>query len=294
LCFSDGDKIFFFNFAPLICKDIFFERKMKDVSIITINRNNLDGLKATYNSIISQSHNDWEWIVIDGASTKGDKSFLEQHQDDISYWCSEPDSGVYNAMNKGIAKASGNYLIFMNSGDTFHDAAVLDNVFKNHHEADVLYGDWTRIYEDGHHLEIKSPDTFSLHFISRDNVCHQAMFIKGSVLKKFPYDESYRLYADWAKWIELTLRKCTFEHLPIQICYFMMGGMSCTANTEEEFKMMQQRELSPAIQETLKLIDHYQEPHPLAQEADRLIKKKKIYKKLIHCAIRLSHLLEKL
>ena len=75
------------------------------VSIITINRNNLQGLKMTYESIAAQSFSDKEWIVVDGGSTEGDREFIEQHASEIAWWCSEPDKGVYNAQNKGIVHA---------------------------------------------------------------------------------------------------------------------------------------------------------------------------------------------
>lgn len=261
-------------------------------SIITINYNNLEGFKATYESIISQRYRDWEWIVIDGGSTEGDRDFIEQHQSEMSYWCSEPDRGVYHAMNKGILQAKGDYLIFMNSGDSFYDDEVLAKVATQEHRADVLYGDWVRIYEDGRRMEIKAPDFFSLHFICTDNVCHQAMFIRNEVMKTSPYDETYRFYADWAKWIELTLRKCTFEHIPFNVCNYMMGGLSDGfEGAKQELALVQEKELSPAIRATLALIGPYQH-YRLAVESTRLINKSKLFKKIIHCAIRLCHLLE--
>ena len=89
------------------------------LSIITVNLNNLEGLKKTYESVVSQTFTDYEWLVIDGGSTDGSREFIEQHQDKFAYWCSEPDKGIYNAMNKGIVRAKGEYLNFMNSGDYF-------------------------------------------------------------------------------------------------------------------------------------------------------------------------------
>ena len=87
------------------------------VSIITVNFNNLEGLKRTYESVVSQTFTDYEWIVIDGGSTDGSREFIEQHQDRFAYWCSEKDNGIYHAMNKGIRQAKGEYLNFMNTGD---------------------------------------------------------------------------------------------------------------------------------------------------------------------------------
>ena len=95
------------------------------LSIITVNLNNLEGLKKTYESVVCQTFTDYEWLVIDGGSTDGSREFIEQHQDKFAYWCSEPDKGIYNAMNKGIVKAKGEYLNFMNSGDCFASSFVV-------------------------------------------------------------------------------------------------------------------------------------------------------------------------
>lgn len=196
------------------------------LSIITINYNNIDGLIRTRDSIISQTFKDYEWIVIDGGSTDGAKDFLQYHNEEISYWCCEKDNGVYNAQNKGIAKAKGEYMIFMNSGDTFHDKDVLNTVFEEQQHADVLYGDWIQCFEDGHKIKQNAPKEVSLHFFYYDNICHQAMLIKSYILKKSPYNENYKIYADWAKWIKLVLAKCSFQYIPIVICNFMMNGIS--------------------------------------------------------------------
>ena len=110
------------------------------LSIITVNLNNLEGLKRTYESVVCQTFTDYEWIVIDGGSTDGSREFIEQHQDKFAYWCSEPDKGIYNAMNKGIVRAKGEYLNFMNSGDCFACEETLAGVFGRERTADILYG----------------------------------------------------------------------------------------------------------------------------------------------------------
>lgn len=110
------------------------------LSIITINLNNLEGLKKTFESVFNQTFTDYEWIVIDGGSTDGSREFIEAHQDSFSYWSSEPDRGIYNAMNKGILQANGEYLSFLNSGDYYADSETLANVFCTNHEADILFG----------------------------------------------------------------------------------------------------------------------------------------------------------
>lgn len=88
------------------------------LSIITIN---LEGLKRTYESIVHQTFTDYEWIVIDGGSTDGSREFIEEHEEKYSYWCSEPDKGIFNAMNKGVLHANRQYCLFLNSGDHFYE-----------------------------------------------------------------------------------------------------------------------------------------------------------------------------
>ena len=99
------------------------------LSIITINFNNKDGLKRTIESVISQKFQEFEWIIIDGGSSDGSKLLIEEvarnNKKLVSYWCSEPDGGIYPAMNKGIDKAKGEYILFLNSGDTLHNKNVL-------------------------------------------------------------------------------------------------------------------------------------------------------------------------
>ena len=110
------------------------------LSIITVNYNNKDGLQKTIDSVISQTFKDFEWIVIDGGSTDGSRELIEKNKNYFSFWCSEHDKGVYNAMNKGIVHAKGEYLNFMNSGDCFVSNKVLEKIFSNDYTNDILYG----------------------------------------------------------------------------------------------------------------------------------------------------------
>ena len=111
------------------------------LSIITINYNNLEGLKKTIESVCSQTYRDYEWIVIDGGSTDGSRELIEENKSHIHYWVSEPDNGIYHAMNKGIAQAKGDYCQFLNSGDYYIAPNTLQQVFSHDELADVNYGD---------------------------------------------------------------------------------------------------------------------------------------------------------
>ena len=109
------------------------------LSIITVNFNHREGLRNTINSVISQKDfDDYEFIVIDGGSTDGSKDVIMESANRITYWVSEKDGGIYNGMNKGIKVANGEYLIFMNSGDTFYNDHVLADVFCQNREAEII------------------------------------------------------------------------------------------------------------------------------------------------------------
>jgi glycosyltransferase involved in cell wall biosynthesis len=111
------------------------------LSIITINYNDVLGLKRTLESVTGQIYSNFEYIVINGGSTDGSKELLEKYTDKISYWVSEPDQGIYHAMNKGIEKASGEYLLFMNSGDLFYNSGILKEVVDHISKYDLIYFD---------------------------------------------------------------------------------------------------------------------------------------------------------
>jgi glycosyltransferase involved in cell wall biosynthesis len=108
------------------------------ISIITINYNNREGLERTFDSVFSQNYTNFEYIVIDGASNDGSKELIDQFSDKITFWVSEPDKGIYNAMNKGIDQVNGEYVFFLNSGDVFLDSNSLEKVSEELHTDDII------------------------------------------------------------------------------------------------------------------------------------------------------------
>lgn len=201
------------------------------LSIITINYNNCDGLKRTIDSVVSQTFTDYEWIVIDGGSNDGSRELIEKYQKHFTYWVSEPDGGIYQAMNKGIAHANGDWYIFLNSGDWLFNNEVLSMVFSSNNDADILYGDVMYHWPDKRGLELeKKPETLSLYYFYTDTLCHQATFYKRDVFKTHRYNENFRICSDWALYIQLLIEDYKFLHLPICITNFAQDGISTHLN----------------------------------------------------------------
>ena len=262
------------------------------LSIITVNYNNRDGLKKTIDSVICQTWRDFEWIVIDGGSTDGSRELIERYQNYFAFWCSEPDKGVYDAMNKGIAKAQGEYLNFMNSGDCFFDGNTLGNIFKVDIIEDVVYGDWDEL--DGKGVRhVVSPNDATIDFFYRSNICHQAIFVRSCLMKLKGYDETFQVYADWAYWLNLAVGGATFRRLPLIVCvYDIRDGLSRRNPLllNEEFQRM--RSLIPfQIMKILEKNDYLSfelkrlREHPFIKDGILLYRERPLFRRLIHLSL---------
>ena len=203
---------------------------MKKISIVTVNFNNRDGLEKTMSSVTSQTYSNIEYIIIDGGSSDGSKEVIKKYENKISYWVSEPDKGIYNAMNKAIGKTNGEYLLFLNSGDYFYSKKVLSKIFSQVHQADLLIGRQKFISANGKvgiSPKLHAEEINMEYFLS-STLPHQATFIKRSLLDECGgYDESYRVCADWVFWIQAVVEhKCSIEVLPQTVSYMNNGGVS--------------------------------------------------------------------
>jgi glycosyltransferase involved in cell wall biosynthesis len=206
------------------------------ISVITINRNNVAGLKKTFASVIAQTHNDVEFIVIDGASTDGSVDVIKTHAEHISQWISEPDTGIYNAMNKGIARATGDYLIFMNAGDSFADNTSIIQFVNGHFQESIVFGNQIRLYPDGRtDLWQVNDHTIDFIFFARRGIPHQSTFIQRTIFEKLgSYREDLPIYADW----ELVARAvlvhgASIRHIPQAVCIYDMDGMSTNTGKDK-------------------------------------------------------------
>ena len=204
------------------------------LSIITINYNHLEGLKKTFQSVKEQIWCDYEWIVIDGGSTDGSKEFIVEHQDCFAYWCSEPDGGVYNAMNKGIVRAQGEYVNFMNSGDTFFDSTSLKRVFAQPRFSDILYGAMLLPNGELDHSPMMKSDLQWFDFYEH-TLPHQASFIRRDLFDRIGlYDESYRIAADWYFFAKAFVwYKVSSDFIPALLARFEGGGLSSNGDQAE-------------------------------------------------------------
>lgn len=193
------------------------------LSIITINYNNRDGLRKTIESVVDQTYKDFEYIIIDGGSTDGSVDVIKEYADKIDYWVSEPDRGCYHAMNKGVKVASGEYVIFMNSGDKFYTNDVVDTFVKENPIEDVLCGDMFLSLGCVNNV----PTELTFRYFYEGNLPHQACFIKTSLQKKYPYNENLKIVSDYEFFLRiLILDNGTFRKINKIISYFDFNGIS--------------------------------------------------------------------
>lgn len=220
---------------------------MMRLSIITINYNNLDGLKKTIESVLSQSFKDYEWIVIDGGSTDGSRELIEQNQSHYAFWCSEHDKGIYNAINKGITHANGDYVQFLNSGDWLYAETTLEKAFAQiNGKYDIYYGDMVQVNGDDNQNDSKKhnlnpivyPDELGFFFFPYNNICHQATFYRRTLFDNNPYDESFSIVSDWAMNLNLLFKGCTFKHLSQFIVYYDNRGRSSATDQKHHEERM--------------------------------------------------------
>ena len=198
-------------------------------SIITVNLNNANGLKETINSVVNQTCQNYEFIIIDGGSTDDSVSIIMQYKDKLDYWVSEPDKGIFNAMNKGIKVSHGNYLIFMNSGDCFNNVKVLEETLP-YLGADFVIG---QIESKGNHVIMNYElSDISMMTFYKGAIPHQATFHRSSLFKNSMYDETLRISSDWKFFFQkIILENASYNLMPIVVCSFDTGGISNT-NTE--------------------------------------------------------------
>jgi glycosyltransferase involved in cell wall biosynthesis len=215
-------------------------------SVITVTYNAEKTLEDTIQSVISQNYHHIEYIIIDGASKDGTMKIVERYRDKIHIVVSEPDNGLYDAMNKGMRLATGDYLCFLNAGDCFHEDDTLLNVAHSLNVAtlpDVIYGNTEIVDSEGHFIRMRrlAPPE-KLNWKSFRNgmlVCHQAFLMKR--VKAVEYDMSYRFSSDFDWCIRCMKLSESFHNTHLIIIDYLSEGMTTRnhrASLRERFRIM--------------------------------------------------------
>lgn len=216
---------------------------MYQLSIITINLNDKVGLKRTIDSVINQKEKFFEFIVIDGDSTDGSKELLKKHAKHLDYWISEKDKGIYNAMNKGIRNANGDYLLFLNSGDfLLDDREIVNKAIRKIKNQDIITFNANILNENLSHKSIrKHTSNISLSYVYEKGFKHQSTLIKKSLFKELGlYDESFKIAGDYEFWIRAFTKKAiNYENFDFEISNFVLGGVSQNSNWYKEHKRIE-------------------------------------------------------
>lgn len=195
------------------------------LSIITINYNNVSGLLKTMQSVFDQTNQDFEYIVIDGGSTDGSKQSIKIVDENLSCWISEPDRGIYHAMNKGIQRATGNYLLFLNSGDVLKSSLSVGEIIPQLNNWDIVYTDLEVIFEKESCIQT-FPDILSFKHFFYHSLPHPASFIKRVLFERYGnYDENLKICSDWKFFTEVICKyNVTYKHLDMVFaCHFANG-----------------------------------------------------------------------
>lgn len=197
------------------------------VSVVSVCFNNRKGLEATLESVLSQKYSNIEYIIIDGGSTDGSLELIQQFDEQIDYWSSGSDEGIYDAMNRGIEKSGGEWTIFMNAGDVFYSHDTVRNVVsKIDPGSDLVYGSFFYVQpEYGNLTTLKKPGKLAELWMGMV-FSHQALFVRTSILKKKCFDCRYRYSADYAMVFGLENQGYKFQKVADVIAKVSAGGES--------------------------------------------------------------------
>lgn len=200
------------------------------ITVITVCYNTVATIERTILSVLNQTHKDIEYIIIDGGSKDGTVDIIKNYASRIAFWISEKDNGLYDAMNKGILHATGDYINFMNAGDIFSSIDVIEKIFSgNKYDADIIYGNSIAKYEDGRETFENAEETtkwLPIHPIYR----HNASFVKSRVQKKYLYDISrqkeFKYALDYLNIITFYDNNCIFKKINEYVVTYEKDGIS--------------------------------------------------------------------
>ena len=218
------------------------------ITVVTVCYNAVDVIEKTILSVINQTYSNIEYIVIDGNSSAGTVNIIKKYADRISKWVSEPDKGIYDAMNKGTDLATGEWINFMNAGDFFVNNHVIENllpVFGEKH--DVIYGD-TIFVNDGNKKGQKAYEREN----AMPSFCHQSSFISTLLMKRYHYDQSFIIAADTDFFDRIYKEGCDFFHVDLFISMVNMDGVSSNRRTLVYREVCRIKKIKPSMMKLLK------------------------------------------
>jgi len=209
------------------------------ISVITVSYNSSDTIAKTMQSVLSQNYQEIEYIIVDGGSTDNTHEIIRSNMDERVRLIIESDAGIYDAMNKGFALATGDIIYFLNCGDYLSDDTVIEkicSILKSEHDIDAVYGDII-LYDDYNKNLVQIERITPFHVMTRCGICHQAIFVKkNSFYNTKPFNINYKIYADY-DWLlngicDHNYRLC---YLNVPVVYYKAGGISQQARDRRFF-----------------------------------------------------------
>lgn len=243
-------------------------------TIVTVCYNAESCIEQTIKSVLSQKRDLFEYIIIDGKSKDATMAIVDQYKADIDLVVSEPDKGIYDAMNKAIALAKGDYINFMNAGDCFVNNTVLEDVSAGIEakRSDVVFGNEV-VKLDGIYYEVEATPFYDPPYIKHSmGFNHQCTFVRTDVARKYPFDLQYRLAADYNMIMTIYRNKGTFQKVPLPVAFFDTNGVSVRQKKRHDTEIF-------AIERPGKKISNYIE----VQKRHVIRKIKPLVKKLVLC-----------
>ena len=224
------------------------------ISIITVVYHAADTIEQTIRSVVEQDYPNIEYIIIDGGSTDGTLDVIKKYEDRIAYWVSEPDKGIYDAMNKGLSTATGDYIYYLGADDCLYDTAVISKIvscLKSEAEPDVLCGA-VMMVDPVYRIEKVYRSFFSEEAVlSGYNAPHQGMFVRRAILNQHPFDTNYRVAADYKNFLTFYYldSNIILRQTDLIVAYYANDGVSGSeieVQCMEYIRALQENGLDPS------------------------------------------------
>ena len=260
---------------------------MQQLSIITVNLNNADGLEKTILSVINQTDQNFQFVVIDGGSHDDSLEVITKHKNRIDIVISEKDSGVYAAMNKGIRVCNGEYIYFLNSGDHFYDSEALKKMRYNLGFEDLIYFKIEKKNDVSTKI-VNYPEELRFSDFYIGGICHQAVLIKKNLFHKVGYyDEDLKIAADW-KFFILALFKfnCTSKRIDVLVTTYYLGGLSSQYSDLEEREQVLRNDFQRFVEDYDNFIYYRKIMHSNRFRALEIAEKSNFGKKMMSLVLR--------